>query len=74
MPDVHTKASFGIAEGGMTPIPMLLFCPICHAQHIDRDEWARRPHRTHLCEICRYEFRPANVSTVGVETLPPGGK
>lgn len=50
-------------------IPMALNCPACGAQHIDEGEWATKPHRTHLCANCGNEFRPANVSTVGVWPL-----
>lgn len=52
------------------PIPMLLRCPACNWQHVDRGEWATRPHRTHQCKVCRHEWRPANVCTVGVLELP----
>lgn len=51
------------------PIPMILFCPLCHVQHIDRGEWTTKPHRTHKCEVCTKEWRPANVPTVGVAIL-----
>jgi len=54
------------------PIPMLLWCPACHAQHVDRDEWAtpEKAHRKHLCANCGHLWKPALVSTVGVEKLP----
>lgn len=53
------------------PIPMLLWCPKCHTQHVDEGEWATiRTHKTHLCAKCGHEWRPANVETVGVESLP----
>lgn len=53
------------------PIPMLLWCPRCHAQHIDRGEWATvRTHKKHLCESCGFEWKPALVETVGVSELP----
>jgi hypothetical protein len=54
------------------PLPMLLNCPSCHGQHIDREEWANpeKAHKTHLCEHCGHLFRPSNVATVGVEALP----
>ncbi len=54
----------------MIPIAMLLFCPYCHFEHIDRDEWAMKPHRTHLCEHCGERWRPSNRPTVGVKELP----
>jgi rubredoxin len=53
-----------------SPIPMVLACPTCHAWHVDEDEWATRPHKTHLCSRCGALFRPANVPTVGVVALP----
>lgn len=50
------------------PVPMALHCPKCCAEHVDRDEWATRPHRTHLCE-CGHEWDPCDFQTVGVETI-----
>lgn len=38
------------------PIPMVMYCPDGH-QHIDKDEWATKPHKTHQCQVipgCRY--------------------
>lgn len=58
-------------EGLVSPIPMLLYCPHCFAQHIDMGDWAEIPHRTHLCANCKQTFRPAHRKTVGVLTLPP---
>lgn len=55
------------------PIPMVLHCPRCGAQHIDQatDEWPNPPHRSHLCsaEGCGTIWRPADVPTVGVEAI-----
>ena len=31
-------------------------CPRCGRFHVDREEWAHKPHHTHLCEHCDYEF------------------
>lgn len=52
------------------PIPVILHCPECRTQHVDRDEWATRPHRTHLCAKCGLEWRASQVPTVGIEKLP----
>lgn len=49
--------------------PVVLFCPSCELQHIDRGEWATRPHRQHLCEGCRNLWTPSAHPTVGVETI-----
>lgn len=57
----------------MTPIPMILSCPKCATKHVDTGEWATRPHRTHRCEGCLFEWRPTNVPTVGVRELPDEG-
>lgn len=51
------------------PIPMILNCAYCGTRHIDADEWATRPHRSHLCAHCGRIWRPANVDTVGVLKL-----
>lgn len=29
-----------------------LRCPRCGRFHVDREEWANRPHHTHECERC----------------------
>lgn len=51
---------------------MLLWCPKCHAPHVDEGIWATRPHKTHLCSSygCGHTWRPANIPTVGVLDLP----
>ncbi|MFM0243816.1 hypothetical protein [Paraburkholderia sediminicola] len=69
------------------PIPMLLFCPRCGTQHIDKPEWEtvcdssiglqtkdvcrwhNPPHRSHLCHACDLIWRPADVTTTGVESI-----
>lgn len=50
-------------------IPMILHCTACRAQHIDKGEWETRTHRTHKCEYCGCEWKPANVPTVGVSKI-----
>lgn len=52
------------------PIPMLLWCPLCHARHIDVDEFATRSHAAHSCQNCGLTWKPAKVPTVGVMFLP----
>jgi len=52
------------------PIPMILFCPICHSRHIDDGEFASRPHKTHSCQSCGLNWMPALVPTCGVQFLP----
>jgi len=52
------------------PIPMLIWCPMCKERHIDRGEFATKPHHTHSCQGCGLTWRPAVVPTVGVQYLP----
>lgn len=52
------------------PIPMLIWCPMCKERHIDRGEFATKPHHTHSCQSCGLTWRPAIVPTVGVQYLP----
>ncbi len=57
------------------PLPVLLFCPMCKKQHIDKLEpdgidWRTRPHRKHLYLGCGHVWKPCALHTVGVETLP----
>ncbi len=53
------------------PIPLLLWCPVCHARHIDEEK--NRPHHTHACQQCGMLWRPAVHFTRGVRFLPGGG-
>lgn len=48
------------------PVPLVLYCPECGAQHVDAGEWATRPHKTHQCQSCKAEWRPFLYATVGV--------
>lgn len=60
-----------------SPIPMILYCPNCGRQHVDAPDeakgWSNPPHRSHLCP-CGCVFRPADVCTVGVESIKTCGK
>lgn len=58
-----------IEDPSIGAISMLLTCPDCSTQHIDEGEWTTRLHRTHQCQGCLKEWRPANVPTVGVKSL-----
>ncbi len=53
-----------------TPIPMILFCPSCHARHLDEGEFATKAHVTHACQSCGFCWKPSTVDTVGVQFLP----
>lgn len=53
-----------------TPIPMLIWCPLCHHRHIDEGEFKTKIHHTHSCQKCGLTFRLAIVPTVGVLFLP----
>lgn len=52
------------------PVPMILTCVSCGARHVDRGEFATKPHHTHSCQSCGVTWRPAVVCTVGVQFLP----
>ncbi len=54
----------------MTPVPMILTCPLCNARHIDEGDFATKVHRDHACQSCGLPWRPALVPTVGVQFLP----
>jgi hypothetical protein len=62
----------------MTPFRLLTECPSCGKLHVDRGEWATKPHKTHLCvddphsapeKGCGTRWRPSEYPTVGVATL-----
>jgi len=59
-------------EAPLTPIPMLIWCPMCKTRHIDKGRFATHPHHTHSCQNkeCGLTWRPAIPPTVGVATLP----
>lgn len=67
------------------PIDMVLHCPKCGLQHIDRREhghgpygrtveWDNPPHKSHLCHGCGHIWRPADVPTNGVRSVRTTGK
>ena len=64
------SAEWATIEVRPKPIPMLLWCPMCHARHIDEGEFATKEHHTHSCQTCGLTWRPAVVPTVGVQYLP----
>ncbi len=70
---LKTAMQFGAAvertRTAATPVPMILHCPACRLQHVDKDEWATKLHRTHLCAGCGNKWRPAAIATVGVAEL-----
>ncbi len=59
------------------PIDVMLYCPVCHHQHVDRPEpdkgWDNPPHKSHLCHGCGLIWRPADVPTNGVESVGTRG-
>ncbi len=55
------------------PLKLLLWCPACHARHIDEGKYATLPHRTHACQACGLVWKPSLSYTVGVAFLD-GGK
>lgn len=58
------------------PIPMLLFCPQCALQHVDRktETWDNPPHRSHKCHFCGCIWRPSDFATTGIGKLATKGE
>jgi hypothetical protein len=56
-------------QGLPVPLKVVLFCPVCRAQHVDRDGWETRLHRSHRCHHCDHVWLASLVHTVGVESL-----
>jgi len=50
-------------------IRMRLPCEACGELHIDKGEFATKPHHTHQCENCGLVWRPAIEDTIGVKFL-----
>lgn len=78
-----------VKDFAVRPIDMILHCPRCHVQHIDKDEgagmlaedvatygepWRNPPHRSHLCASCGCIWRPADVATNGVTEIKTRGE
>ena len=83
------RGALARAINAMPPIPMILHCPACGLQHIDKADpddhahaapdgsesrWTNPPHRSHLCHGCGHIWRPADVCTVGVERIETKGR
>lgn len=69
----------GRREAGVDiPVDMLLFCPECNAQHVDKPnpdiDWQNPPHKSHLCLECGWIWRVADVYTNGVIMTRTNGK
>jgi hypothetical protein len=77
-PSCELAAALQGASVEPAPIPMVLLCPECSAQHIDAPEpsfsWSNPPHRSHKCRRCGCIWRPADVATTGVAALTTRGK
>lgn len=62
----------------LKPIDILLFCPNCSKQHIDRPQpekdWSNPPHKSHECQFCLWVWRPADVYTNGVSDIETKGQ
>jgi hypothetical protein len=70
-----------LIERHASPVDMILHCPRCHLQHIDKPEpdadadgWNNPPHRSHFCHGCGFIWRPADVPTNGVAAIQTRGK
>lgn len=74
--DEHVEYELQAVEP--SPIPMVLHCPACGAQHVDAPDeavgWANPPHRSHLCHGCGHVWRPADVPTTGVAAIATRGE
>lgn len=69
--DITLKGDFTMEQlMRENPIPMVLFCPLCHMRHVDKGKFATEPHHTHACQNCGMVWRPAIEPTVGVVFLP----
>lgn len=37
-------------------VELAINCPVCNQAHVDKGEFYGRPHRTHRCEYCHFEW------------------
>lgn len=74
-----TQAKKGVPNVPLyeAPLPMMLYCPRCGLQHIDKPApekgWDNPPHRSHECQGCGCVWRPADVTTTGVAAVQSRG-
>lgn len=75
--EIATEKAVALERAASQPVPMVLHCPACNTQHIDKPEpergWDNPPHKSHLCHGCGIVWRPADVPTVGVESVTSRG-
>lgn len=53
----------------VVPVRMRLRCEMCGHLHIDKGEFALRPHKRHQCEKCGLIWQPTLIATIGVKFL-----
>jgi hypothetical protein len=56
-----------------TPESLDAFDSGADIEYIRKPAWTNPPHRSHLCQFCRYIWRPADVATVGVAAVQTKG-
>jgi hypothetical protein len=63
------------------PMKQVIYCPLtakcecgrprmCGARHVDKGDFATKPHHTHSCQECGGSFRLQKEATVGVAFIP----
>ncbi|GEM_PF-1790519 len=77
--ETQMRPALQAAIAAQGPVPMVLYCPRCHVQHVDAPDertpdWQNPPHRSHLCHGCGLIWRPADVPTIGVERTQTVGR
>jgi transposase-like protein len=48
-------------------VAVVLHCPHCGMQHVDKGKWALFAHKRHLCYGCGRFWEPFGHPTIGVE-------
>lgn len=60
------------------PLGVLLFCPSCKEQHVDKPEpesgWTNPPHKSHKCHFCNVVWRASDGPTNGIAAPTTRGK
>jgi hypothetical protein len=72
-------ASEAEVAGLRAPIPMLMYCPRCGVQHVDKPSddgsWTNPPHYTHTCQSCGARWRWCDSHpTTGVGSISDPGR
>ncbi len=48
-------------------LELLIHCPRCKEQHIDKGRFTKEPHKVHACQFCGLGFVACKLPSIGVQ-------